>query len=169
MAGKVVWNDQWAKGFRGEMKRRTSAAAIRLTSRVKAEISQSGTLRYSQAGKGGKSKSRTVYNFTHSAPGNPPFKQKGTLRQRIMWELVALALGTTFIGRVGTNYKVGRYLELGTRRMRARPFLRMALKKYGPELAAILLKKFPAGGLPGITSSQFRSGILGSGARRAGF
>jgi HK97 gp10 family phage protein len=168
MAGKVNWlGNAYISGLAGEMKRRTSAASIRLSAGVKAEISQAGTLRY---GKGSRSKqSKTIYNFTHSAPGNPPYKQTGRLRASITWELVPIGGGLVVIGRVGTNVKYARWLELGTSKMKARPFLRRTLIKYMPELRAILTKKIGGPGLPDIVSNQSRAGILGRGGKAAGF
>lgn len=171
MPGGVLWHgDKWIRDMRAEMKRRTSAAAVRLSSRIKADISQSGTLR-GAPGRNAKGKftAGTFYNFTHSRPGNPPYKQKGHLRRSIAWEVLIAKGGAAWIGRVGTNLLYGRYLELGTRRMAARPYLRAALRKYTPELAMILTRKIPAGGLGAIGSNQFRSGHFGAGARRAGF
>jgi hypothetical protein len=170
MAGLKWYGAQWKGDFKAEWRRRTSAACILLSSRVKADISQPGTLRYHPKTKSGKaSKSRkTVYNFTHSAPGNPPFKQKGRLRGSIAWEIVQGAAGG-IVGRVGTNLKVGRYLELGTRRMKARPFLRPNLRNASYAIKLILTKQFPKGGVPAFKSNQSRSGILGRGAKKAGY
>ncbi len=161
MAWRVDWQgDKWIASMRSEMKKRTTAASIRLANRVKADISQPGDLRV-RGMKGG-----TIYNFTHSRPGNPPYKQKGTLRRKIEWEIIVTKGGAAFTGRVGTNVPYGRHLELGTSRMRARPYLRPALRRYTPELRAILTRQIPKGGLPGIVSNQFRSGHFGKGAGR---
>lgn len=171
MGTRVDWHgDAWKKAFRSEMRKRTAFAARRLEAGIRKDISQAGDLEYHPMGSKGKALKSTkrIYNFTHSAPGNPPYKQFGRLRGSIANELVEHGAGTC-IGRVGTNYKVGRYLELGTRKMKARPFLRPGLRKYGPELRAILTKTFPVGGLGAIGSNQSRSGILGAGARRAGY
>lgn len=166
MGGKIDWmGNQFAQQMRAEMRRRTSAASIRLANRIRAEISQPGTLRYST----GKSKQRTVYNFTHSRPGNPPYKQTGQLRRSIAWELVTVGLGATVVGRVGTNLKYGRYLELGTGRMARRPYIVGTLRKHEGEIRSILLAQIGPGGLQSIVSNQFRSGHFGSGARGAGY
>lgn len=150
--------------------RRVKSACRYLSSAVKADISQAGTLRYNPTTKSGRpSKSqKAIYNFTHSAPGNPPFSQTKHLRRSIAWELVG-KVGFKFVGRVGTNLKYGRWLELGTRRMKARPYLRRALSLHRSILARILTAKLKPGELPAIRSNQSRSGILGSGARKAGF
>lgn len=166
--GGVKWNgDQWRRDFAREYRKNVSAAAIYLNNQIKADISQPGTAEFEQKTKKGKARKKRIYNFTHSRPGNPPFKQKGRLRASMAWEIVGSALAP--IGRVGTNYKVGKYLELGTRKMAARPFLRRNLKLHQSQLAAIVTKKIAAGGLPPIRSNQFRSAILGRGAKRFGF
>lgn len=60
-----------------------------------------------------------------SAPGNPPAPDTGRLRASISREVGKV--GTVLVARVGTDVAYGRYLELGTSRMAARPFLRPAL------------------------------------------
>ncbi len=166
MAGGLKWDGPSAtKAVRSEASGRIRAACVYLSSAVKADITQPGTLRYHPRTKKGKpSKSqRTIYNFTHSRPGNPPYKQTGHLRRSIAWEASGLR------GRVGSNLKYARYLELGTRTMAARPFLRAALAKHRATIAAILAGKLGAGQAPAIGGFQFRSGHFGAGARKAGF
>ena len=142
MAGKVDWfGNQFAKQMQAEIRRRTYTAARRLSSHIKSEIGQAGTLEFhplTKKGRPGKARKR-IYNFTHSRPGNPPFKQTGHLRRSIAWEIVTAGLGgPTVIGRVGTNLKYGRWLELGTKRMKRRPFIVSTLRKYEPEIRSIL-------------------------------
>jgi HK97 gp10 family phage protein len=57
----------------------------------------------------------------------------GRLRSSITWEMGQE--GTVIVGRVGTNVHYAPYLEFGTRRMRARPFLRPALAAAGGSVA----------------------------------
>lgn len=157
----------YRRGFQSDMTRRLAAASSFLSGVVKSDISQPGTLRYHPVDKKtgrAKASQKTVYNFTHSRPGNPPFKQKGNLRKSVAYEVVGL------VGRVGSNLKQPRYplyLELGTRKMGARPYLRSNLKKYRRTLLKIL------GGTPGVTapisSNQYRSGHFGRGAKLAGW
>lgn len=60
-----------------------------------------------------------------SKPGEPPRAQTGRLRASIThWLHPKLS-----IARVGTNVKYGKFLELGTRRMKPRPFMLPALAK----------------------------------------
>jgi len=62
-----------------------------------------------------------------SAPGQPPAVDTGRLRSSITYELGTS--GRVLVARVGTNVNYARHLELGTSRMRPRPFLRPALAK----------------------------------------
>lgn len=174
MAGGVKW---YGDEFKGELakglRRNISAASIYLASQVKADISQDGTVRYAVAPKKPRKKpaknprQKTIYNVTHSAPGNPPYKQTGHLRRSIGWELTGA--GMRPIGRVGTYVVYGRYLELGTKRgLKARPYLRRNLRKHATALEAILTRRIQPGGLAAIVSNQRRSGVLGAGARQVG-
>lgn len=60
-----------------------------------------------------------------SAPGSPPHVRTATLTRSIDQENLRTPGG--FTARVGTNVQYGRFLELGTRTMAARPYLRPAL------------------------------------------
>lgn len=60
-----------------------------------------------------------------STPGTPPHVRTGTLSRSIDQE--TFQRSGEFVGRVGTNLIYGKYLELGTSRMAARPYLRPAL------------------------------------------
>jgi hypothetical protein len=62
--------------------------------------------------------------YTASAPGEAPAVRLGTLRQSIQVEFVAPCHR-----RVGTNMEYALGLELGTKRMAARPYLRPALDR----------------------------------------
>lgn len=166
----VSFRANYRRGFGGEMLKRTRAAAVYLVSAVKADVSQPGTLRYHPRRAGGKfsktKSQKTVYNFTHSRPGNPPYKQKGNLRASISYEILGL------VARVGSNIKrpdYPLYLELGTRRMASRSYLRRGVRIHRAALVAILTKNIPSGGLPPIKSYQFRSGHFGRGAASAGW
>lgn len=68
-------------------------------------------------------------NVTHraSSPGQPPAVDTGRLRSSITYEIGTQ--GRVLVARVGTNVEYAKHLELGTSRMRPRPFLRPALAK----------------------------------------
>jgi HK97 gp10 family phage protein len=77
-------------------------------------------------------KGKLIYGANPSKPGEPPHKQKGRLHGSVAFTVDGL------IGRVGTNVLYGKFLELGTRRMAARPWLRRALKEKESEIKTIL-------------------------------
>lgn len=165
MPSHINWHGgEYRKGLATVMGRRIKAASSYLSSQIKADISQSGTLRYQRAG-GKRPTAKTVYNFTHSRPGNPPFKQTGHLRRTITYEITGLGL----VGRVGTNLKYGRYLETGTKYMAPRKYIVVNLFQHKPTLARIITARIGPNGLPGVRSDQSRSGILGRGAFASGF
>lgn len=68
--------------------------------------------------------------------GEPPYRETGTLAQSIDSETVESR--GVFLGRVGTNKKYGFWLELGTRYMVARPFLRPALMSQVAAINALI-------------------------------
>lgn len=74
-----------------------------------------------------------VYTNT-SQPGEPPHKRTGWLQRHVIFELDRKNLRS----RTGlaTNAMYGLFLELGTRKMAARPWLFATLKKYWEEIRA---------------------------------
>jgi len=74
---------------------------------------------------GGRTYRRRGVTHVASAPGAAPAVDTGRLRASITYELGQDGRG--LVARIGTNVKYAAYLELGTRRMRPRPFLRPAL------------------------------------------
>lgn len=86
--------------------------------------------------KSGRAASHTVY-ASPSQPGEAPRKRTGWLQRNVKYELDLPA----FTGRVGVgvNAKYGAYLELGTRRMRPRPWLFATLVRHLPQLRALTL------------------------------
>lgn len=166
--GHVEWyGEQWTREIREGLRKNVIAAAIYLTNVIKADISQPGTLRYSVK-PGGKFQ-KTIYGFTRSRPGNPPYLQTGLLRSSIAWELVKGGPGNAELARVGTNLMYGLYLEKGTRKMAARPYIEVNMRKHAATISAIMTQRIGPGGIPPIVQNQFRSGYLGAGARRAGY
>lgn len=75
-----------------------------------------------------------IYGANPSSPGEPPHKQYGHLRRSVATEVDS----ATLVGRVGTNLNYGRWLELGTRLMAARPWLRRALRENQARIKSIL-------------------------------
>lgn len=139
MASSFKWNGaQFLKLLHAELRRRLSACAIATANHAKKLISIDGTGRRTirkrnKQGKLVKSK-KLVYGANPSKPGEPPHKQTGRLLGSVAWEIVGL------VARVGTNVKYGRWLELATARMAARPWLRRALKEMSGFIRAVMHK-----------------------------
>jgi len=98
----------------GLIGRRIDAAARHLVRRIKENIS-------------------TKYPPV-SKPGEFPHLRTNTLRSRVTSEYEE----QTNTARVGSNYKVFKFLELGTRKMARRPLLTLGLMKYKGEIKRIL-------------------------------
>ena len=91
--------------------------------------------------KGEIKQSLSVGNLTGkypSEPGEPPRKVGGLLGEKIAHEVDRVRL----IARVGTNLLYGKFLELGTRKMAARPFIRPGLEKARHRIGRILAGKW---------------------------
>lgn len=141
MAGKVNWYGEQIKGqIQAELKRRINRCCILVYNWAKELINIDGTGVRAKSGGGRDAKGRflkqkkagLIYGANPSKPGEPPRKQRGRLLGSVAFEVVDL------VGRVGTNLKYGRWLELGTRLMEARPWLRRALNECKDEILKIL-------------------------------
>ncbi len=121
-----------------EMKRRITRSAIVVSREAKKLISTPGTGKRAKSGRG-KRKGSTRYGLLRSKPGAPPLKQTGRLRSSVAHEVVS-----DDMARVGTNVDYGKFLELGTRKMAARPWLVRSLDAMRPAIAAILTKPWKA-------------------------
>lgn len=79
-----------------------------------------------------------------SAPGDPPTVRTGRLRRGIQMARPNRNRAAPRVGwRIGINVKYAPFLEFGTRRMRARPFVKPVLKKMqtlGPRMVTNRLK-----------------------------
>ena len=84
-----------------------------------------------------KSKGSLIYGANPSKPGDPPHKQTGHLLRSITREMAS-----QFVGRVGTNLKYGRWLEQGTSKMAARPWLVRSLNEMASRINQILGSPF---------------------------
>jgi phage gpG-like protein len=139
VGSKLQFNgDQFLALLKAELRKRLAACAIAIVNRAKQLLSVDGTGRRTRrvrdrAGKLRKSK-KLVYGASPSAPGEPPRKQTGRLHASVAWEVEDLT------ARAGTNVKYGRWLELATRLMAARPWLRRALKEMTGFIRAVMAR-----------------------------
>jgi hypothetical protein len=144
----VRWyGDRWKAAMRSEARKRNSAGAIAVFNRAKILTSHEGAgARVKAVAKWKKSPTivvqnrgtrkqigKLVYGAFPSAPGDPPHKQTGRGSGSIAWENVS-----DTIARIGTNVRYfGRWVEGGTRKMAARPWLRRALREMTPFIRAV--------------------------------
>lgn len=78
--------------------------------------------------------SRTVYT-SPSKPGEPPHKRTGHLQRNVLYEFDE-ANKSAKVG-VTQNAKYGMFLEVGTKRVAARPWLLATLNKVWAQLEAL--------------------------------
>jgi len=86
----------------------------------------------------GKKAGRSRKGLDPSRPGEPPKKVSGDLRISIKKEFDRAAMAV----QIGTRLPYGKHLELGTRKMAARPWLRPTLVNHQAEIRA----RFGVGG-----------------------
>ena len=110
------YGDDVYKKIHNEQKKRVRQAAIFLESYIKKS-----------------------FGTSPSQPGEPPGVDTGRLRNSITHEIEEALWD--IIGRVGTNVEYGKWLELGTKDMSPRPYLRRAIEENKQELVNILVGK----------------------------
>lgn len=130
MAGSLKWNGpQMQAKVEAETKRRLKASGIVVQNHAKELVSIEGAggsrAKRNAAGQfiKGSGSAKLRYGENPSSPGDPPHKQTGRLIGSIASEV------SDFVCRVGTNLPYGRFLELSTTKMAARPWLRRALNE----------------------------------------
>lgn len=114
-----------------------AAGAIIVQAEVKKTLSRKGTGR-----------KYPTLRYQSSKPGHPPAVQTGHLRRSIQVDLSRLRDPNRPTAAIGTNVKYGRWLEFGTRKMPAHPFMLQTihlsrsatLERFAAELAAAFRK-----------------------------
>jgi HK97 gp10 family phage protein len=143
MAGNVKWNQSVVTKLKGEMRRRLAACADELIAHTKKLISIEGAglaservrrVRSKKTGKLVKSR-KMIYGKYPSKPGEPPHRQTGKLN-----ESITKAWAGPFTIKVGTPKPYGKYLEFGTKKMAARPWLNRSLREMQKRINEILGK-----------------------------
>lgn len=116
---KIKWHGpRWMAKFMAGAERNMDAAAIALQSHIKEKIS---------------------IGQPPSAPGEPPHVLTGHLRRNIAWDRVKALVRKVGVG-IGNREKIGYalWLEFGTSKMEARPYLRPSLYEMRNELIRIM-------------------------------
>jgi hypothetical protein len=138
MAGSVKWTPEVAnRQIRSWARKSLEAASIVIVNTCKSNLSHSGTGRRVAGGAvvphaGGRG--RRIYGAFRSAAGSFPFKQSGRLRASVTYVIDE----NNLVARIGTNVNYGRWLEIGTRRLRPRPWLRPSMAQATPQVRRIL-------------------------------
>jgi len=115
-------------------------AMVQLQTELRVTLSKKG----SGAGYFGGSKGKGSYR-TRSAPGEPPAVDTGTLRNSVQSKpqyiagtgMTSIVL-TGLVAGVNKDARIPRWLEYGTSRMKARPFIAPSLAVVRPSVAATI-------------------------------
>lgn len=119
---KITWHgDKLQAAVKAEMRKRLRLCGELVASRVRENISHTS-------------------RPNPSLPGGFPHADTGKLRQSIFSKVID---DSTAI--IGTPLKHGLYLEFGTSKMAARPFLRATLSEMSPRIKSILTAPMPGG------------------------
>jgi HK97 gp10 family phage protein len=131
----LVWHgDRISAKLQQEIKEKLLEAMLVLEAEIKGLMKKGGRTASGFLTEG--EKPGKVGSFA-SKPGEPPRVQFDRLRGGITHEPLTTATMVLPVGRVGTNVEYGKYLELGTKNMAPRPFMRPGIKKAKPKIAAI--------------------------------
>jgi len=123
MASGMIWHGpKVAKAIDTGLQRNLTKAALFVVRKVKQSLTKAGP-------------TKTHPSTPASSPGEPPHRRTGRLARSITHEVTA----TT--ARVGTNVKYGKFLEVGTGDMAARPYLRPAVYKNRKQIKKLLAGK----------------------------
>ena len=122
----MKWHGEEAmRRIRTEAGNRVDMAARFVRDRAKELVSRDQPVRIYA-----KSAGRSRRGLDPSKPGEPPKKVSGHLRINIKKDMDRARIEA----RVGTNVPYGKWLELGTRKMAPRPWIRAALVRNAAEI-----------------------------------
>jgi len=126
---KLNWNgDEASKKIEDTMVNRLDLAGLTLMNEARELVSRDQP----RAGKGA-----TKRGLDPSKPGQSPKRVTGTLHRSIFWALDRQAVK----GRVGTPLRYGLFLELGTSKTAARPWMIKAVRNKRERIRRILSKE----------------------------
>lgn len=127
---RMEWNGPVVeKKINTKIKKRITAACIFLRNKLRIESSRK------QPTRGTGLRKRGLYPSAKEPP-EPPKRVSGRHIRSIVWEVQQV--GKIPVGRVGSNYKVSKWLQIGTLKMKPRPWLSLGYNKYRRQLAKII-------------------------------
>ena len=126
----VKWNGNAIQDvIRKEMTKRLHVAGTLVRDRARVLLSVAGS---------GRVKGKKSGPVVRSKPGEPPRKQDGFLRGRVTYKIE----NGKMVCKVGTPVWYGYYLEVGTSRIVARPWLRRAFAERRAMVRRVMGIKF---------------------------
>ena len=110
------------------------SAGARLVGHLQRRLNVSASVARAKSIARSRARRRRLAKFVYQAslPGQPPRKRTGTLQKSVTSQ-VTRGDGVVTI-RVGTKIPYGKFLEMGTRAMRPRPWLRSGVAEIAPRL-----------------------------------
>ncbi len=143
VVGKIVWRGKQVMGeVEAQVQQNMDKAAILLQGEIVKSFGSPPPEPDFVKGGYKKNSSRSWKEAHHSAPGEPPYVQTGMLRRSIAW-----AAPTKLVRLVGSmlrpqgesgSHSYAWYLEYGTSKMAARPYLLPALRRLRGQLFRII-------------------------------
>lgn len=123
-----------------DLKVATNLSQAAVTRGVRAATIEAKALTIGELSKPGQGKTYRRGSITHRAskPGDPPAPDTGRLRQSVQSEVFATPDGA--LGVVSVNASYAEHLELGTEKMKPRPFISTVATKYADRLQAVFAK-----------------------------
>lgn len=129
----MKWNgDKYVSALEKQLGDNLERAAIHLTNAMKEKVNRAEPYQRYTGDKGIWYKGEEP-----SLPGEPPKKIRGDLQRSIAYEMSSDRKSV----KVGSNLDYARYLELGTSKMEARPFIRSTLDEERDKINNILAGK----------------------------
>ncbi len=122
----MTWDADAIKAMEVELGKRLERAAIYLQNTIRRKLNRSQPYSIS--------KGKSYHGLEPSLPGEPPKKVRGDLQRSIAYEMSKDKQSA----KIGTNLAYGKHLELGTRYMQPRPYLRSTLQEEQGKIDQIL-------------------------------
>lgn len=141
MAAPIDWT-KFEEGLKEKLVGRLEAVGIFLQGEARTLISKSSHKVVWETGPRGGRKRREIKGANRSKPGEPPHKDTGFLRSSVAWrtEIGDDALRVV----VGTSVNYGYWLEMGTTKMAARPWLRPTLDNNRERVRSLMAEGYTA-------------------------